>query len=84
VRAGDSAGGSDRGKRTARPPAAGFAGLLFIPPRLPVLHFAAARLPLEMQWLKSNEVHAPPAHIAFHYRKAAKCARVIITCGPFS
>ena len=39
------------------------------------MRFITVRLPSEMPWLKSSQVHAGPALIAFHYRKAAKCAR---------
>jgi hypothetical protein len=43
----------------------------FMSPRLPVLHFEAARLPLEMQWLKTFQVVGRQGHDAFHRPKAA-------------
>src|SRR5215218_8571497 len=45
--------------------------MLFLSPRLPVLHFEAARLPLEMQWFKTFQVVGRQGHDAFHDRKAA-------------
>jgi hypothetical protein len=36
-----------------------------------VLHFEAARLPSEMQWLKTFQVVGRQGHDAFHDRKAA-------------
>ena len=40
-----------------------------------LMRFITVRLPLEMQWLDFPQAPRPPTHIAFHYRKAAKCAR---------
>ena len=37
--------------------------------------FITVRLPLEMQWLDLTELGCRQTVIAFHYRKAAKCAR---------
>jgi hypothetical protein len=46
-----------------------------------VYHFEAARLPLEMQWLKTFQVHVVLTLIAFHDRKAANSRASGVTIG---